>query len=80
MRRVSCIGGRRFAGRLLDAGLVDDVYLTTAPRPGGEPNTALPPAAFDGTVVVRKRGTGEEAGVVFEHLVVRRPGGSASDG
>ncbi len=80
VRRISCIGGRRFAGRLLDAGLVDDVYLTTAPRPGGEPDTALPRAAFDGTVVLRKRGTGEEAGVVFEHLVVRRPGGSAGDG
>ena len=78
VRRLSCIGGRRFAGKLLDAGLVDDLYLTTAPRPGGEPDTALPPAAFDGTVVVRKRGTGEEAGVVFEHLVVSRSRGVVS--
>jgi 5-amino-6-(5-phosphoribosylamino)uracil reductase len=68
VRRVSCIGGRHFAGSLLDAGLVDDVYLTTAPRRGGEPDTRLPPAALNGRVVVRKRGTGEESGVVFEHL------------
>ena len=68
VRRVSCIGGRHFAGSLLDAGLVDDVYLTTAPRPGGEPDTTLPPAALDGRIVVRKRGTEDESGVVFEHF------------
>ena len=79
VRRISCIGGRRFAGSLLDAGLVDDVYLTTAPRPGGEPDTALASAAFDGAVVVRKRGTREEAGVMFEHLVRRRPGRDVSN-
>ena len=73
LHRISCIGGRRLAGNLLDAGLVDDLYLTTAPRPGGEPDTPLPPAAFAGEVVVRKRGTGEETGVVFEHRVVRGP-------
>jgi 5-amino-6-(5-phosphoribosylamino)uracil reductase len=73
VHRISCIGGRRLAGRLLDAGLVDDLYLTTSPRPGGEPDTPLPPAALAGAVVVRKRGTREEAGVVFEHRLVRVP-------
>jgi riboflavin biosynthesis pyrimidine reductase len=72
VRRVSCVGGRQFAGSLLDAGLVDDLFLTTAPRPGGEPNTPLPPAAFAGAVVIRKRGTREESGVVFEHLQLGR--------
>jgi riboflavin biosynthesis pyrimidine reductase len=72
VRRVSCIGGRHFAGSLLEAGLVDDVYLTTSPRRGGEPDTPLPPAALAGAVVVRKRGTREESGVVFEHLRLRR--------
>jgi 5-amino-6-(5-phosphoribosylamino)uracil reductase len=70
LHRISCIGGRRLAGSLLDAGLVDDLYLTTAPRPGGEPDTPLPPAALAGAVVVRKRGTGEETGVAFEHRVM----------
>jgi riboflavin biosynthesis pyrimidine reductase len=67
--RISCIGGRSVARDLLDAGLIDDVYLTTAARPGGEPNTPLPASALDGTLIVRKRGTREEAGVVFEHLL-----------
>jgi riboflavin biosynthesis pyrimidine reductase len=71
IRRISCIGGRRFASSLLDAGLVDDLYLTTAPRPGGEPDTALPASALGGETVVRKRGTGEDAGVVFEHRALR---------
>jgi riboflavin biosynthesis pyrimidine reductase len=70
VHRVSCIGGRRLAGSLVDAGLVDEVYLTTAPRPGGDPGTPLPPAALDGRVVVRKRGTQGETGVVFEHVVL----------
>lgn len=71
VRRISCIGGRRLATRLVDAGLVDDLYLTTSPRPGGEPETALPPAALAGDVIVRKRGTREETGVVFEQLTRR---------
>jgi len=71
VRRISCIGGRRLAAHLVDAGLVDDLYLTTSPRPGGEPDTALPPAALAGEVIVRKRGTREETGVVFEQLARR---------
>lgn len=69
VRRISCIGGRRLAASLVEAGLVDDLYLTTSPRPGGEPDTALPSAACD--VIVRKRGTAEETGVVFEQLARR---------
>jgi riboflavin biosynthesis pyrimidine reductase len=75
VKRLSCIGGRRLAGTLLDAKLVDESYLTTAPRPGGEPHTPLSPAAHDGRVVVRKRGTGADAGVVFEHIVLRGEAG-----
>jgi len=41
IERVSCIGGRTLAGQLIDDGLVQDVYLTTAPRSGGEPDTPL---------------------------------------
>ncbi len=70
VRTVSCIGGRTLAARLLDAHLVQDVYLTTSPRTGGEPSTPLTPHPIDGTVVVRKHGTGTEQGVVFEHIVV----------
>lgn len=72
MRRLSCIGGARTASSLLDADLVADLYLTTAAQPGGEPGTPLYRGVrapqFD--VVVRKEGTGPEAGVIFEHLRV----------
>jgi len=66
--RVSCIGGRSIAGQLLDAGLVSDVYLTTSAKDGGEPDTPLYRKPTGGEVVVRKHGTGEDRGVVFEHL------------
>ena len=65
---VSCIGGRTLAGTLLDAALVDDLYLTTAPEPGGEPDTPLHAKPWHGEVRLRKRGTGAETGVVFEHV------------
>jgi riboflavin biosynthesis pyrimidine reductase len=66
IERISCIGGRTLAGQLLDAQLIDDVYLTTAPKPGGEPNTPLPRNAHAGHIAVRKHGTGSDAGVTFE--------------
>ena len=66
--QVSAIGGRRIATQLIEAGLVRDVYLTTSPRPGGEPNTPMYPKPLKGAVVVRKRGTGSESGVIFEHV------------
>ncbi len=75
IERISAVGGRTLATQLIDAGLVQDVYLTTSPYPGGEPDTPMYPRPLDATVVVRKRGTGEERGVVFEHL---RPAASGS--
>ena len=66
--RISAIGGRRIATQLIDAGLVQDVYLTTSPRSGGEPNTPMYPRPLRGDVIVRKHGTGAEDGIVFEHV------------
>jgi riboflavin biosynthesis pyrimidine reductase len=71
--RVSCIGGATTAASLIDAGVVQDLYLTTAAKPGGRPGTPfyagdrLPPREL----VVRKLGTGAERGVRFEHFVFR---------
>ena len=65
---VSAIGGRRIAAQLIDARLVQDVYLTTSPRAGGEPNTPMYPGSLKGAVVVGKRGTDGESGVTFEHI------------
>jgi riboflavin biosynthesis pyrimidine reductase len=66
--RISCVGGRRIARQLIDAGLVQDLYLTTSPRTGGEPDTPIYPKPLDGRVLVRKAGTGADAGVIFEHM------------
>ena len=66
--RISCIGGRTVARQLIELGLVDDVYLTCGNRAGGKPGTPLFSEPW-GRVCVRKRGTGVEDGVVFEHLV-----------
>jgi 5-amino-6-(5-phosphoribosylamino)uracil reductase len=68
LRYLSCIGGRTLATELLDLRLVDDIYLTTSPRPGGEPGTPMYPRRCEGSVVVRKHGTAEESGVLFEHF------------
>ena len=71
IRRISCIGGRTLARQLIDARLVQDLYLTKGTKAGGEPNTPLYPRPLDGTLVVRKRGTGVDSGVVFEHTHLR---------
>ena len=70
IERVSCIGGRTLAGQLIDDGLVQDVYLTTAPRSGGEPDTPFYAKPLRAREVVRKRGTGADEGVMFQHLLV----------
>jgi riboflavin biosynthesis pyrimidine reductase len=72
IRRISCIGGRSLAADVLALQLVDDLYLTTAARAGGVPDTPLPAAAFTGDLVLKKRGTGDDLGVVFEHFALRR--------
>ena len=68
--RVSCIGGRTLTTQLIDAGVVQDIYLTTSPKPGGEPNTPFYTGAqpLNTTLVVSKAGRDEEIGVRFEHL------------
>jgi riboflavin biosynthesis pyrimidine reductase len=65
--RISAVGGRTVATQLLDAGLVQDLYLTTAPLPGGEPGTPVYPRPLNTRTLVRKHGTGPESGVIFEH-------------
>ena len=68
---VSAVGGRRTATALLREGLVSDLYLTTSPVAGGEPNTPLyegPRLAL--SRVVAKAGQGSEVGVRFEHFLV----------
>jgi riboflavin biosynthesis pyrimidine reductase len=69
--RICAVGGRTIATALIDAGLVQDLYLTTSPLPGGEPGTPVYPRPLEARTLVRKHGTGPESGVVFEHLQIR---------
>lgn len=72
--RISCVGGRTVATALVDAGLVQDLYLTTSTIDGGEPNTPW----YDGDrppqldPIVRKREDAAERPIAFEHLAIRR--------
>lgn len=69
--RMSSIGGRTLATQLIDAGVIQDIYLTTSPKPGGEPNTPFYTGSMPlkTKLIVRKGGREEETGVVFEHYV-----------
>jgi riboflavin biosynthesis pyrimidine reductase len=70
---ISAIGGRRTATAMLEERLIDDLYLTTSPIDGGEPDTPFyegPPLPLE--LVVAKAGLGPEVGVRFEHFVVSR--------
>jgi riboflavin biosynthesis pyrimidine reductase len=68
VRRLSCIGGRTIAAQLIDAGLIQDLYLTTSARSGGAPNTPFYAKPLETSLIARKHGTGADRGVVFEHL------------
>jgi riboflavin biosynthesis pyrimidine reductase len=72
IRRVSAIGGRTAATALLEAGLVDDVHLTTTGRTAGEPGTAFyaGPRAIPLETVVRKEGRGSDGPIVYEQLAL----------
>jgi riboflavin biosynthesis pyrimidine reductase len=70
--RISCVGGRTLADALLVQQLIDDVYITTSPQQGGEPNTPISNHPLNGSLVMRKHGSGAEAGVIFEHLHLHR--------
>ena len=73
IRRISCIGGRTTASALIDAGLVQDIALTTTSRTAGEPGTPFyvgkqPP---DLQLIVRKRGMDPEYPMVFEQWAIK---------
>ena len=69
--RISAVGGRVAATSLVDAGLVQDIYLTTSPIEGGEPNTpwyvgSRPPRL---ATIVRKK-EAADAPILFDHLAM----------
>jgi riboflavin biosynthesis pyrimidine reductase len=72
--RISAVGGRNAATSLVDAGLVQDIYLTTSAIEAGEPNTPwyagerMP--SLD--VIIRKREDASERPIRFDHLAITR--------
>lgn len=74
IQRVSAIGGRFTATQLVDAGLIQDIYLTTTSLEGGEPGTpwyagTAPPRL---TAITRKQWDENGSRVVFEHCLISR--------
>jgi len=74
--RACSVGGRRSASALVDAGLLQDVYLTTTSVRGGEPATPwyIGSRALRLTTVLAKTWDGEQGPVRFEHLVLTADG------
>jgi riboflavin biosynthesis pyrimidine reductase len=74
INRISAVGGRHAATALVDAGLVQDVYLTTSAIEAGEPNTPwysgdrMPPLH----VIARKQEDTTDQPILFEHLALKR--------
>lgn len=74
IRRISAVGGRIAATHLVDAGLVQDLYLTTSAIDAGEPHT---PWYTGGTapasdLIVKKIEDTADAPIVFEHFALGR--------
>lgn len=70
--RISAVGGRVTATSLVDAGLVQDIYLSTSAIDAGEPNTPW----YVGEkrprleTIVKKREVTVRSPLLFEHLAI----------
>jgi len=74
IQRISAIGGRSTATQLVDAGLAQDLYLTTTSLEGGHPDTpwysgAVPPRL---TAITRKEWNESGARVTLDHFLIGR--------
>jgi riboflavin biosynthesis pyrimidine reductase len=82
IRRISAIGGRFTATRLVDEELAQDIYLTTTPHEGGQSGTPW----YSGTssprlrVITKKQWFDSRSSIVFEHVLIpgRRPDSTSS--
>jgi dihydrofolate reductase len=72
--RISAVGGRVTATTLVDAGLVQDIYLTTTAIEGGEPNTPwyVGKRSPKLDLIVRKREITDVSPILFEHLAIQK--------
>jgi riboflavin biosynthesis pyrimidine reductase len=71
--RFCSVGGRRSASELVDAGLVQDVYLTTTQSSAGEAGTPwyVGKRRLSLEPVLEKQWDGSDGVVRFEHLLLR---------
>ncbi len=70
IRRISAVGGRSAASALIDAGVVQDLYMTTTSTSGGEPSTPfyVGRRQIHPRLVLRKRSAEDVVPpIVFEH-------------
>jgi riboflavin biosynthesis pyrimidine reductase len=72
LARISHIGGRSAATAIVDAGLIQDLCLTTTAQRGGQPDTPYfagrrPPGL---ELIVRKQTVGESLSITFEHFAL----------
>jgi riboflavin biosynthesis pyrimidine reductase len=73
IRRISVVGGRSVASALIDAGVVQDLYLTTSSKDAGEPDTPfyVGRRRLSLQPIVRKRSAPDvEAPILFEHSTI----------
>jgi riboflavin biosynthesis pyrimidine reductase len=72
MARISAVGGPTLATSLVDAGSVQDLYLTTSAIDGGEPGTPwyTGPVIPKLRLIVSKREDVAEAPIRVEHLAI----------
>ena len=75
IRRISAIGGRFTASRLVDAGAVQDLYLTTTAHDGGEPDTPWYSGAHHPRLELLTKKQWIDGGSIlrFEHLRLTGP-------
>jgi riboflavin biosynthesis pyrimidine reductase len=80
VHRMSAIGGRHTATQLVDAGLAQDIYLTTTSLEGGEPGTPWYSGAISPqlTAVTNKRWDEVGSSVAFDHFLITIHRGSSS--
>ena len=70
--RISAVGGRLTATSLIDAGLVQDIYLTTSGIDAGESDTPwyVGKRELRLKTIVRKREVTVKSPLLFEHLAI----------
>ena len=73
--RISAVGGRVAATSLVDAGMVQDLYLTTSAIDAGEPNTPWYVGQRGPRLetIIKKREVTVKSPLLFEHLALRPP-------